>query len=366
MARLGVTYAEIAAAARALKTAGHEPTVDRVREHLGTGSRSTIGPLLKKWRTEKQASEDLELPADLLEAMKALSERVRKSADQQVEQMRVDYEATIATAHERVTQQTEATLVLAAEKEALTAELSARNEEISALKTTLEQVRLSAAKVEVSRDQATAEIAELKARLAEQKHEIRSIRQQSEHYQQSVAEDRQQERGEHLLQIQQYQSQIKKLLDQTATVEHRYGELKLTNEQLRHELDNQVKSNRDLNDRHYRLKGDMESIMLRMKELIHERDRLQIRLDTASNQASQSANALSSSMETARRLAQSLEKAEQRLEYVERSLAQLNKANERLNQEKTLVEERLLRLRKKHEASTDREQPNSSTDSGAC
>ena len=46
MARAGVTYHDVAKAAEAIKSQRQEPTVDRVREHLGTGSKSTIAPLL--------------------------------------------------------------------------------------------------------------------------------------------------------------------------------------------------------------------------------------------------------------------------------------------------------------------------------
>lgn len=40
MARAGVTYHDIVKAAEAISTHGQEPTVDRVREHLGTGSKA--------------------------------------------------------------------------------------------------------------------------------------------------------------------------------------------------------------------------------------------------------------------------------------------------------------------------------------
>lgn len=50
MARIGVTYKDIAEASETIKSRGQEPTVDRVREYLGTGSKSTIAPHLKQWR----------------------------------------------------------------------------------------------------------------------------------------------------------------------------------------------------------------------------------------------------------------------------------------------------------------------------
>lgn len=53
MARIGVTFLDVSKAAEALRAHGQEPTVDRVREHLGTGSKSTIAPLLKRWREQQ-------------------------------------------------------------------------------------------------------------------------------------------------------------------------------------------------------------------------------------------------------------------------------------------------------------------------
>ena len=54
MARTGVTYIDIIKASEAIKESGHDPTVDRVREFLGTGSKSTIAPLLKKWKKKEE------------------------------------------------------------------------------------------------------------------------------------------------------------------------------------------------------------------------------------------------------------------------------------------------------------------------
>lgn len=61
MARAGVTYHLVAKAAATIKTQGQEPTVDRVREYLGTGSKSTIAPLLKRenWQGRKVIGEEM-------------------------------------------------------------------------------------------------------------------------------------------------------------------------------------------------------------------------------------------------------------------------------------------------------------------
>ena len=77
MARIGVTYIDIAKAAQAIKSHNQEPTVDRVREHLGTGSKSTIAPLLKRWRSENTGAASPEgLPKELITSVKSLYVRI--------------------------------------------------------------------------------------------------------------------------------------------------------------------------------------------------------------------------------------------------------------------------------------------------
>ena len=49
MARTGVTFADVSAAADQLLHAGERPSTERVRVALGRGSPNTIGPLLEQW-----------------------------------------------------------------------------------------------------------------------------------------------------------------------------------------------------------------------------------------------------------------------------------------------------------------------------
>ena len=94
MARAGVTYHDVAKAAEAIKNRRQEPTVDRVREQLGTGSKSTIAPLLKRWRSDNGEAADISgLPNDLVEVVKSLHERVQQMADHRIAQARQEFEA---------------------------------------------------------------------------------------------------------------------------------------------------------------------------------------------------------------------------------------------------------------------------------
>ena len=53
MGRRGVTYDEVAKVAEAILTEGGEPSTKNVRERLGSGSNTTIGEHLRKWRVKR-------------------------------------------------------------------------------------------------------------------------------------------------------------------------------------------------------------------------------------------------------------------------------------------------------------------------
>lgn len=100
MARSGILYSQVVQAAAQLAAAGKSPTVDAVREALGdTGSKSTIAPMLKRWKAEHQgtvAEVDSGLPAELVEAVKSLHGRLQDEVKRQLEQARDEHEAALA------------------------------------------------------------------------------------------------------------------------------------------------------------------------------------------------------------------------------------------------------------------------------
>jgi chromosome segregation ATPase len=70
-----VSKEEVAAAAQAVRDTGKKPTLQRVREHLGRGSYTTIGEYLKAWKATDTTSEPAmtePVPTSLDERMQAL------------------------------------------------------------------------------------------------------------------------------------------------------------------------------------------------------------------------------------------------------------------------------------------------------
>ena len=91
MARIGVNYRDIEKAAVQITAQNKVPTVDGVRAILGTGSKSTIAPLLKTWK-ERQAGEEgsppkSKLPGDLLISVNNLYEAINQQANEKIEKI---------------------------------------------------------------------------------------------------------------------------------------------------------------------------------------------------------------------------------------------------------------------------------------
>lgn len=90
MARLGVTYHDVANAAEHVFGQGKTPTIELVRQILRTGSTTTIANHLRKWRAEQEetagSSKRSTLPDEMLGLMQGLWERLQHQADSRVEE----------------------------------------------------------------------------------------------------------------------------------------------------------------------------------------------------------------------------------------------------------------------------------------
>lgn len=220
MARAGVTYNDIAKAAEAIKGSGQEPTVDRVREHLGTGSKSTIAPLLKRWRSNNGDPDNSNgLPNDLIDVVKSLHERVQQMADHKIEQARTEFNSITEGLRGELKEALNTITQLTSRQQELEQQVLNVQEHNKSLSQSLEASRIASAKSEFQRDEAQSRIIELKATEAELKQENHDIRDHFEHYQQRTADDRQLERDQFRSTNQHLQDQIQSLTSQLTKAE---------------------------------------------------------------------------------------------------------------------------------------------------
>jgi chromosome segregation ATPase len=209
VARAGITYVDVVKAAETIQASGQEPTVDRVREQLKTGSKSTIAPLLKRWRSEESVIQsDYGLPSDLLEVVKSLYERLQQMANVRIEEAQQEFRAAKdqllkdqAESQNKISQLTSLQQDLVQQNQHLT-------QEKLFLSKSLEEARINLARVESQRNSSVTRIEELTAVVGELKQENRDIRNHFEHYQQRTAEDRHQEREQFRTSQRQLQDQV--------------------------------------------------------------------------------------------------------------------------------------------------------------
>ncbi|SFU28583.1 DNA-binding protein [Halomonas korlensis] len=82
MARSGVRYEDVQQAIDQLVARRETPSVQKVREVLGTGSFTTISEHLREWRARREANRDLPAPRDMPEPLLALASALWEQAQQ--------------------------------------------------------------------------------------------------------------------------------------------------------------------------------------------------------------------------------------------------------------------------------------------
>jgi len=95
MARPGITFEQVAAVADAMLGIGQQPTINGVRDRIGTGSPNTIHKHLLVWRAARPQTIAAapELPASLASAIATEIERAAASARSEVEDKLVQSQA---------------------------------------------------------------------------------------------------------------------------------------------------------------------------------------------------------------------------------------------------------------------------------
>lgn len=94
MSRNGITYVDVARCAEELTASNEDPTIERIRIRLKTGSNSTIGTHLRTWRAKQDPLRQLasreNIPEELIMLLKGLWERVIGQADTRIEAIKND------------------------------------------------------------------------------------------------------------------------------------------------------------------------------------------------------------------------------------------------------------------------------------
>lgn len=339
MARAGVTYYDVAKAAETIKAGGREPTVDRVREQLGTGSRSTIAPLLKRWRSDNDGDAEVSgLPHDLVDVVKSLHERVQQMADQRIEQARLEFEALNDERHKRLTEANTTIVQLTAHQQDMEVQIELLNNEKRHQSQSLEDTRINLAKTESQRDEAVARSSELKETVTELKQENRDIRDHFEHYQQRTAEDRQQERDQFRATNQQLHDQVHNLQGRLTQAESRKSELLDANAKLQRAVDELEQANASLTSEVSRKIEDIQSLTRNAEEALKGMREYQHKNDQLTEKVAVITGMKAEAEKNVAVLSQALEDTNTRLKASQDKVEFLSDENKVILQEKAVIQ----------------------------
>lgn len=199
MARAGILYSQVAKAATALAAAGANPTVDAVRAALGdTGSRSTIGPMLRQWRHEHQdqaTAAAASLPADLLETVQAVHQRIEGRAQARIDEAYAAHERERVEMAQQLASAREAGKALRAERDDLTSQLEAARDMLERVQKERHEATTQVARLEADRDGQLQRLADRAAEITLLAGQLTSAREQFEHYQDAASAQRERDRS---------------------------------------------------------------------------------------------------------------------------------------------------------------------------
>ncbi|MET3130784.1 chromosome segregation ATPase [Oxalobacteraceae bacterium GrIS 1.11] len=198
MARTGILYSHVLKAAEKVLAEGSNPTVDSVRVALGgTGSKSTIAPLLKRWKAEHQEvvmEAESGVPADLLLAVKAVYDKLQADARAQLEQARDLDLAVLQAADARLRLAEEEKTALAHAKSTLAIELALRGDVLAHAQGELQAGAVTLAALGSDNAGLRERLADRVAENAALHQQLAQARSQFEHYQEAGAIQRAEER----------------------------------------------------------------------------------------------------------------------------------------------------------------------------
>ncbi|WP_092485121.1 DNA-binding protein [Candidatus Ichthyocystis hellenicum] len=238
MARYGITYDEVQHAIEIIQESGMHPTIDRVREILGTGSKTTISVLINKWKKNNNNPQRnnicIPLPDELSTSVKKIYESIQASADAKIAQ----HEGECKIKMDELCFSLDAMKVA---NEDLGTELSALREKerkfISENKLLIDKIydnERVILQIRVKLDESHKRIDDYKDKFDEKTQENRMIRDNFEHYCQKMSEYRQRD-------IEEIHAMREQLRNESITFKNRSLELK-------HEVEKKCIAIKEIND----------------------------------------------------------------------------------------------------------------------
>lgn len=219
MARAGIYKSEVLRARDKLLATGRNPSIDAVREELGTGSKSTIHRYLKEIEEEEGGATGTRVAVS--EAIQDLVGRLAARVNEEAEERVTTAQARHA---EQLSQQQQAAAALKTEAQSTRQQLEHTQRTLAEEKTAHGKTSEALSRKTLECTQVAQHVADLQERLAAEERHRQSLeekhqhaRQALEHFRQSSKEQRDQDQRKHEQQVQYLQAELRTVNEALAT-----------------------------------------------------------------------------------------------------------------------------------------------------
>ncbi|TAK75602.1 MAG: DNA-binding protein [Gammaproteobacteria bacterium] len=220
MARLGVTYQDIANAANQLVGQGERPTIELIRRLLGTGSSTTIGNHLRQWRAEQDEKTTVagkeQLPSELMAVIKGLWDRLVQHSNEKIGAAENQFLQEKQTLQEEFDQVKQTYHQLQQQYEQLKQEKISLSADKNALETALTKEIKEHAALKSGYEGLSKQLNEKSERIDELTRLHKQTQANLEHYRESTREQRLLDQQQHEEQKQALQSELKEVKMQSS------------------------------------------------------------------------------------------------------------------------------------------------------
>jgi chromosome segregation ATPase len=348
MARNGVSYSEVAEKATQLLAEGRNPSVERIRMLLGTGSTTTVANHLRQWKANQEAttlvSAKENIPLELVAVMKGLWERVNNLSEEKITALEENHQLILSALQQTVEKYKTNNQRWQKLLEQWTLEKNQLATEKLTLEQALEFTRQENASLHAKQDASLQQLQDKQERITELNRLQAQAQANLEHYRESTREQRLLDQQQHEHQNQQLQSEIKSLKEQLIMQREKMSVL-----QQQHQI--KLQSYSILEKNHHQVEAQLEKTREKLEETENSKNshfnasqHWQNQYNEAQKILGIKTNKLIASQTDSLVLSQQLTEIKQKLKNKNDQNTLLESIKVELSQEKYLLEGRLRQL----------------------
>lgn len=231
MGRPGITYLDVASAIATLQGKQKNPTVDSIREELGTGSRNTIAKHLLDWKSKNgiKNTTDSGIPIELQNLIQSLWGKIQSDADHKIERHQIEANEEISSVKNQLVQIQQQNALLHSEITALTDKLNTQIKISDELTIKLHQTGNEKTKCDERITSLETQNNNHKSENERLHQLLKNTQDNLTHYQQAIEKQRseqhlqlEKERSEYAIKLNALERQMSKMAEEKSVIETKY------------------------------------------------------------------------------------------------------------------------------------------------